>query len=126
MKLFTNILCNDIASRQEENREYTQTIFFKLKHSVCFPLVILKIYWLNTSHMTIRGEEYLVFIKDSCFFSGTKGIALFFATHECTQICKDLVLEKFDLSSQEISRLGEISSRSSTSTEVKNNGDLES
>ena len=60
------------------------------------------------------------------FFSGTKGIALFFATHECTQICKDLVLEKFDLSSQEISRLGEISSRSSTSTEVKNNGDLES
>ena len=36
VKLFTNILCNDIASRQEENREYTQTIEYFLSWNIAF------------------------------------------------------------------------------------------
>ena len=62
----------------------------------------------------------------SFLFVGTKGIALFFATHKCTQICQDLMLEKFDLSHKELLRLEDSSSKSSTTTEVKHNGDLNS
>jgi len=46
-------------------------------------------------------------------------MSLFFATHDCTQICEDLNLERFDLSGLEVQRLTETCSRSSTSTEVK-------
>lgn len=50
---------------------------------------------------------------------GAKGMALFFATHECSKICEDLLLEKFDLSAKEKERITALSSRSSTTTEVK-------
>jgi len=50
---------------------------------------------------------------------GAKGMALFFASHQCTEICQDLHLEAFDLSKVEKTRIDSVSSRSSTSTEVK-------
>ncbi|XP_047143201.1 eukaryotic elongation factor 2 kinase isoform X1 [Hydra vulgaris] len=50
---------------------------------------------------------------------GTKGMALFFGTHQCTELCEKLNLKKFDLSEEEKKRIDNAGSKSSSSTELK-------
>ena len=78
---------------------YHQNNFSVVEHSVCFPLIILKIYWLkHTSHMTIRGRRMMSF--NVCKHTATVCtllVHLFFASRFVTFLFSTLLVHFFHL-----------------------------